>query len=112
MVTRTDYNSSLVDAAYSVLIELMKILGEYREYIVLIGGWVSQLLFQETGDLHTGSIDIDLALDHTKISDESYKGIYELLVGRGYRQGKQPFMFYRTLTVEERDVSIQVDLLS
>lgn len=112
MVTKTDYNSSLVNAAYSVLIELMRILGAYRDNIVLIGGWVPKLLFREVSDLHTGSIDIDLALDHKGISDDSYQGIYELLTSRGYKQGNHPFIFYRMITVDGREITIQVDLLS
>ena len=66
MVTKTDYNQIAVKAAYSVLIEIVRVLGEYRDYIVLIGGWVPQFLFQNKGELHTGSIDVDLALDHTR----------------------------------------------
>ena len=46
MVTRTDYNQIAVNAAYSVLIEIVRVLGEYRDNIVLIGGWVPQFLFQ------------------------------------------------------------------
>ncbi len=43
MVVKTDYSKALVNAAHSVLIELMRILGEYRDDIVLIGGWVPQI---------------------------------------------------------------------
>jgi hypothetical protein len=46
VVTRTDYNQIAVNAAYSVLIEIVRVLGEYRDNIVLIGGWVPQFLFQ------------------------------------------------------------------
>jgi predicted nucleotidyltransferase len=112
VVTRTDYNQIAVNAAYSVLIEIVRILGEYRDKIVLIGGWVPQILFQNKDDLHTGSIDIDLALDHRRITDEGYKGIRDLLMDRGYRQGKQPFIFHRAVKVEGTEVSVQVDLLS
>jgi hypothetical protein len=112
MVTRTDYNQIAVNAAYSVLIELIKVLGEYRDNIVLIGGWVPQILFQNKSELHTGSIDIDLALDHKQITDEGYKGIHDLLGDSGYHQGKQPFIFHRTVSIEGTEVSVQVDLLS
>ena len=112
MVTRTDYNQIAVNAAYSVLIEIARVLGEYRDSIVLIGGWVPQILFQNEGEPHTGSIDIDLALDHRQITGEGYKGIQDLLLGRGYRQGKQPFIFHRTVKIEGTEVSVQVDLLS
>jgi hypothetical protein len=40
MVTRSDYGQREVEAAHRVLIELMQILGEYRDHMVLIGGWV------------------------------------------------------------------------
>jgi hypothetical protein len=64
-----------VKAAYSVLIEIVRILGEYRDNIVLIGGWAPQLLFQNEDDRHIGSIDVDLALDHRRITNEVYKEI-------------------------------------
>jgi hypothetical protein len=50
VVTKTDYNQIAVKAAYSVLIEIVRVLGEYRDYIVLIGGWVPQFLFQNRLD--------------------------------------------------------------
>jgi len=112
VVTRTDYNQIAVNAAYSVLIEIIRILGQYRDNIVLIGGWVPQFLFQNKSELHTGSIDIDLALDHKLITDEGYKGIHDLLMNSGYHQGKQPFIFHRKVSIEGTEVSVQVDLLS
>jgi len=112
VVTRTDYNQIAVNAAYSVLIEIVRVFGDYRNNIVLIGGWVPQILFQNKDEPHTGSIDIDLVFDHRQITDEGYKGIHDLLMDRGYRQGKQPFIFHRTVKIEGVEVSVQVDLLS
>ena len=45
MVTRRDYPKETVEAAFSVLLEVMNTLGEYRHGIALIGGWVPELLF-------------------------------------------------------------------
>jgi len=87
VVTRTDYNQIAVNAAYSVLIEIIRILGQYRDNIVLVGGWVPQFLFQNKSELHTGSIDIELAFDHKLITDEGYKGMHDLLMNSGYHQG-------------------------
>ena len=86
MVTRTDYNQIAVKAAYSVLLEIIRILGEYKDNIVLIGGWVPQFLFQNEDDWHTGSIDVDLAIDHKRISNEVYKGIQDLLLEKKYKK--------------------------
>ena len=107
-----DHDDSNYNAAYSVLIELVRVLGEYRDNLVLIGGWVPQILFQNKSELHIGSIDIDLALNHKLINDEGYKGIHDLLVNSGYQQGKQPFIFKRKVSIEGIEVSVQVDLLS
>lgn len=112
MVTRRDYSADAVAAAKSVLIELVHLLSEYREHTVLIGGWVPELLFSCSTGLHVGSMDIDLALDHRRIESAGYKMIQELLLGRGYVQGKQPFVYYRDVLSGEKAIRVQVDFLS
>lgn len=78
----------------------------------LLRGWVPEFLIPKYNKPYVGSMDVDLALDHRSLVEEGYKTIYELLLGRGYQQGKQPFMFYRKFMVNGREVSVQVDLLS
>lgn len=112
MVTRKDYTVEKVRAARSVLLELVHLLGEYREEIALIGGWVPEILFPVQEKPHVGSMDIDLALDHRKLKEEGYKTIRELLLSRGYQQGEHPYIFYRQITVEGTEVRVEVDLLS
>jgi len=113
MVTRHDYGKSEVDTALSVLIELMTVLGEFRENIVLTGGWIPYFLLKESRDEHVGSLDIDIALDFHKISDDTYQTILQALKNKGYKQGNQPFIFYRIITAEDgRNVTVQVDLLA
>jgi len=114
MVTRRDYTAEAVEAAKSVLIELTHLLGEYRDNIVLIGGWVPELLIPQKPRPHVGSMDIDLALNHLKIQDEGYKLIEELLTSRGYYQEaeKQPFIFFRDVPIGDAVIKVQIDLLS
>jgi hypothetical protein len=111
MVTRRDYNEEAVDAAFSVLLEVTHVLAEYRESIVLIGGWVPYLLFRERGESHVGSMDIDLAIDHRTVSDDNYQTIERLLLERGYERGDAPFQFKRLLGVGDRRITVKVDLL-
>ena len=40
MVTKGDYDALQVEAARSVLLELVRLLGEYRDDMVVVGGWV------------------------------------------------------------------------
>ena len=112
MVTQRDYSEQVVRAAHSVLLELVHLLGGYWDNIVLVGGWVPEILLGSNENPHVGSIDIDLALDHLGLRDEGYKSIQELLLERGYIQGRQPFIFYRTVNVGEDEITVQVDLLS
>jgi len=113
MVTKYDYSKIEVEACLSVLVELMTVLGEYRDHIVLTGGWIPYFLLEERGHEHVGSLDIDIALDFQKISNDSYQTILLTLKDRGYKQGEQPFIFYRTVAVSDgRNVTVEVDLLA
>ncbi|MHB8911028.1 MAG: hypothetical protein ACYDAA_19305 [Syntrophales bacterium] len=112
MVTRRDYTSEAVAAAKSVLIELVHLLGQYRDEVVLVGGWVPELLLGDRVPSHTGSMDIDLALDHRKLQEEGYRTIRELLLGREYRQGSQPFKFIRRIVVGGATFNVEVDLMA
>ncbi|MBI5639716.1 MAG: hypothetical protein HZA17_04745 [Nitrospirae bacterium] len=112
MVTRRDYTAEGVEAARSVLIELVHLLGEYKDDIVLIGGWIPEVLLPHQSGPHVGSMDVDLALNHLKLQDVGYKMIQDLLKSRGYEQGDQPFIFFRNLKVGDHEVKVQVDLLA
>jgi len=112
MVTKRDYNEITIKAAKSVLIELVHLLGEYRDHIVVIGGWVPEFLMSQKDSPHIGSIDVDLAFDHRSIREDAYRTIQRLLLERGYEQGKQPYIFFRDVIVGDQSIKVEVDLLS
>jgi hypothetical protein len=112
MITRRDYTEEGVEAARSVLVELVHLLGEYKDDIVLIGGWVPEVLLPHYTGPHVGSMDVDIALNHQKIQEEGYKRIEALLQRRGYRQGEQPFIFFRTVKVDDKEIDVEVNLLA
>lgn len=111
MVTRQDYESAAIRAARATLIEVTHLLKEYRKDIVLIGGSVPGLLCPHAEEPYVGTLDIDLALDHRHLTEAGYQTIEQLLRGREYVQGKQPFIFYRKITIDGREVTVEVDLL-
>ena len=113
MVTkRTDYTAEAVEAARSVMLELTRLLGEYQAGIVIVGGWVPELLLSGAGHRHTGSLDVDLALDQHTLGEVGYKTILQLLLSHGYHQGKQPFIFFRTVQVGSTTYEVEVDFLA
>ncbi|MGB2800082.1 MAG: hypothetical protein WBC82_09605 [Dehalococcoidia bacterium] len=118
MVRQSDYREPEVQACFSVLLEIMTILGEFRENTVIVGGNVPSLLIPSATEKHTGTLDIDLALNFKHISHDTYKTIVETLIARGYyqKEHEQPFIFYRFYRdVEDtfgNKVTVGIDLLA
>lgn len=112
MVTVKDYPENAIQAARRVMLELSRLLGEFSHSIVIVGGWVPELVIPQGNPPHIGSIDVDLALDYQSISSDTYKTILELLLERGYKQGPQPFIFYRDVVIDGQSISVQVDFLA
>ena len=112
MVLRRDYTEEAVNAARGVLLEVARLLGEYSEDIVIVGGWVPDLILSVEGVKHIGSIDVDVALNHRRLTEVGYRSIAELLISRGYRQGKQPFIFHRDVQTNDRTITVEVDFLA
>jgi len=114
----------MVRASMSVYLELMTILGAYRDALVLVGGWVPYFILERYGQedtdfQHVGSIDIDIAVDHRRVSPDQYAPIVDRLERHGYRQRLNrlgqpiPFSFERMVVLEgEREVDIAVDFLA
>jgi len=112
MVTVKDYPEISIQAARRVMLELSRLLGAFSDSIVIIGGWVPELVIPQGKPPHIGSTDVDLALDHQSISSDSYKTMLELLLERGYRQGPQPFIFYRDVVINQQAITVKVDFLA
>jgi hypothetical protein len=92
---RIDYTAAAVEAARSVLIELTHILGEYRDDMVLVGGWIPELLIPQSQERHVGSIDVDLALNHRELTEAGYR----MIIGP-----KDVAEFDEALDAEERTI--------
>ncbi len=87
-------------------------MGEYIDDIVLIGGWIPEVLLPHYSGPHVGSMDMDIARNHQRIQEEGYKRIQDLLLGGGYRQGEQAFIFFRTVKVGDQEITVGVNLLA
>ena len=112
-VTKVDYPDLPVRAAESVLLELVRILGEYLDHVVVIGGMVPKYLVSNAKEKHIGSIDVDLALDHRGFDEPGYQTLLELLETHNYQlDAKQPFIFRRNVVIDDNEITVQVDLLS
>lgn len=114
MVSKSQYSEKEVNACKSVLIELVHLLGEMKDEMVIIGGWTPSFLFPGSKDPHVGSLDIDIALNFQEIPDDTYQTVLKAFLKRGYTQDeKQPFRFFRRVSVEGADpIDVEVDLMA
>ena len=114
MVTARDYTAEAVEACRAVLIELVHLMGAFRDRLVVVGGWVPALLLPDAPERYVGTLDVDLAVDFQRFPDESCQSVLQALESRGYRQDpSQPFRFRREVPVAARPpISVVVDLLA
>jgi len=114
MVSKSLYGAREVRACKRVLLELVHLLGEIKDEMVIIGGWTPTFLFSQADDPHVGSLDIDVALDFSKISEHTYETILLKFQKNGYTQDtKQPFRFFRKVKIEDNDsITVEIDLMA
>ncbi len=91
--TFAEYGGRETEAARRVLIDVGQVLAEYiTESIVVVGGWVPELLMPGVSPPHSGSIDVDLALDVEKLQEGRYAKIVDSLLATGrYRKTEKMF---------------------
>jgi hypothetical protein len=97
-----------VERARSVLVETARIFGEYREGIVVIGGWVPHLLLKG----HIGTTGVDLALNHRTIADTGYVELGEILRKHHYEPDRNPHKVHRYHRHLGDNISVPLDLLA
>ena len=67
---RDDYSPRQIEAAHRVLVDLGQVLAAFEDCMVVIGGWVPDVLLERADQARVGSIDVDLALESTTIISE------------------------------------------
>jgi len=106
-----DYSFRQVQAARRVIVDVMQVLASYRDCLVLVGGWVPDLLLPEAKETHVGSIDVDLALDAEKLGDGRYADMLKLLLDtRRYRMGEKSFQLVADIDLGDGYSPMSVDV--
>ena len=116
------YSKSVTETSKSVLIEVLRILGSYKDYLVLTGGWAPYFILEKFGKSgqHCGSVDIDFVLNPHLIDLKVYETIVSLIEKRGYRPyvvedgDVLPYRFYRSVKshLDGIEYTIEVDFIS
>lgn len=110
-----DYEPRQVTAARRVIVDVMQVLASFEDCLVLVGGWVPDLVIGDTEEPHIGSIDVDLALDAGKLDEGRYAEMLKLLLGtKRYWQGEKEFQFVTEVDLGdgEKPVVVEVEFLA
>jgi hypothetical protein len=106
-----DYSDRQTTAARRVLVDLGQVLASFKECVVIVGGWVPDLLLQDSAEPHVKSIDVDLALDAAKLADGRYAELLALLLDtRRYQRSEKPFQLYTIVELGDGLPPIRVDV--
>jgi hypothetical protein len=112
---RDDYTGRQIEAARRVLLDVGQILSSFRDSMVIVGGWVPDLLLAGTAEIHVGSIDVDIALDARKLELGLYANLLELLLEtRRFERGDREFRFVSKVDLDDGmdAVAVEVDFLA
>lgn len=108
---RDDYSERQTEAARRVLVDLGQVLASFADCLVVVGGWVPDLLLSEAEEPHVGSIDVDLALDAAKLGDGRYAELLQLLLAtRRYRPGAKAFQLVVDVDLQDGGVPVAVEV--
>jgi len=106
-----DYSERQTAAARRALVDIGQVLASFRECVVVVGGWVPDLLLPMASEPHVMSIDVDLALDSQKLTDGRYADLLNLLLDtRRYERSEKPFQFFTMVDVADGQAPIRVDI--
>lgn len=106
-----DYTDRKVEAARRVLIDVGQVLAAFLDAMVIVGGWVPDLLLPDTSNPHVGSIDVDFALDAARLGDGRYAELINLLLGTGrYERGEKAFQLVTTVDLGDNEPAVRVEV--
>jgi predicted nucleotidyltransferase len=104
-----------VEAARRVLIDVGQVLASFADCFVLVGGWLPHLWMPDEDDPHSGSIDVDLALDAEQLKRGRYAELLRLILATGrYVMGPRDFQFTATVDLQDglEPIQVSVDFLA
>jgi len=96
-------------------VDLGQVLAGFTDCLVVVGGWVPDLLLEQADEPHVGSIDVDLALDARKLNEGRYAELLKLLIDTGrYKPGAKPFQLVVEVDLKDgaRPVEVEVEFLA
>lgn len=106
-----EYEHRQIEAARRVLVDVGQVLAAYQDSIVVVGGWVPDLLLPDAEEPHIGSIDVDLAIDASRLGEGRYAEMIKALTGtKRYEHSDELFRLHTMVSLEDGGAPVRVDV--
>jgi Nucleotidyl transferase AbiEii toxin, Type IV TA system len=108
----TGHKETIIKATRQVLLEVFKLLENFHESLILIGGWVPIMIIPGAEDKHVGTIDVDLVINDRFLNETGSETIEDILLANDYQHGAEPGRYFKKIDVDGKPISVPVDFLT
>ena len=106
------HRERVTEATRQVLMEVFKILEDFHESLILVGGWVPIMIIPESEDKHVGTIDVDLVINDKSLNETGSETIEDILLANEYQHGAEPGRYFKNLNIDRVPIVVPVDFLT
>jgi len=108
----TGRKEKIIKATRQVLLEVFKLLENFHESLILVGGWVPIMLIPDAEDKHIGTLDVDLVINDKSLIETGSETIEDILLANDYHHGAELGRYFKTIEVDEKSIVVPVDFFT
>lgn len=106
------HKERVTEATRQVLMEVFKLLEDFHESLILVGGWVPIMIIPESEDKYVGTIDVDLVINDKSLNETGSETIEDILLANEYQHGTELGRYFKKLDVDGLPIVVPVDFLT
>jgi hypothetical protein len=107
-----DHKNIAITGVRQILLEVFKLLEDFHESLILIGGWVPIMIIPEVEDKHVGTLDVDLAINDKSLDETGSETIEDILLANEYKHGTEPGRYFKKIEIDGKSIVVPVDFLT
>ena len=105
------YKEIVIKATRQILLEVFKLLENFHESLILVGGWVPIMIIPEAENKHVGTFDVDLVINDQSLDETGSATIEDILLANGYKRGAELGRYYKKIAIDGSQIVVPVDFL-
>ena len=106
-----DHKEIVIKATHQILLEVFKLLENFHESLILVGGLVPIMIIPEAENKHVGTFDVDLVINDKSLDETGSETIEDVLLANGYKNGAEPGRYFKKIDIDGSHIVVPVDFL-